>query len=293
MLADPGRAIAKVKFISWPLLEWLSQYSTKPCHTIVMELIDTHCHLNHPDFDEDRDSVRERAHNAGITQLLCIGYDLTSSQRASELTRWSEIYAAIGIHPEAAYEWNAEAQEEMCRLYLRGKVAAYGEIGLDYHWETVPKEKQKEVFREQIDFAQLLPSDGPRLPLIIHNRDALTDTLAILKESDTTAPIVMHCFTGNTEAAHACLEAGCFLGIGGVATFKKSDDLRAAIAFAPLDRLLLETDCPYLAPQFRRGRRNEPSYLPAVAETVAAVKGMTVEKIAEVTTETARKLLGM
>lgn len=274
-------------------MEQLSQYSTKPCHTILMELIDTHCHLNHPDFDEDRDSVRERALSSGIIRMICIGYDLASSQRASELTTWCEISAAIGIHPEAAYEWNTEAQEELRRLYLRGKVAAYGEIGLDYHWETVPKEKQQAVFREQIEFAQLLSGHNPPLPLIIHNRDALTDTLTILGESHTNAPIIMHCFTGDTEAAKACLEAGCYLGVGGVITFKKSDALRAAIAFAPLNRLLLETDCPYLAPQFRRGRRNEPSFLPAIAETVAAMKGTTLEEVAAATTETARKLFGI
>ncbi len=133
----------------------------------------------------------------------------------------------------------------------------------------------------------------PALPLIIHNREALTDVLAILKSSETPAPIVMHCFTGNTEDARLCLDAGCFLGIGGVATFKKSEDVRTAIADAPLERLLLETDCPYLAPQFRRGRRNEPSYLPEIAETIASVKGISSEEVAAVTTATAQSLFSM
>ena len=255
-----------------------------------MELIDTHCHLNHPNFDADREAVLERARSAGVTRLLCISYDLESSRRAVELTEWQEVYAAIGIHPESAEEWSVETAEEIRGLFQRGKVAAYGEIGLDYHWETVPKERQQTVFREQIAFAQTL---SPTLPLIIHNRDALSDTLAALKASATPAPIVIHCFTGNTDAARECLDAGCFLGIGGVATFKKSDAIRAAVAYAPLDRLLLETDCPYLAPQSHRGRRNEPSFLPEVAAIVAAAKGLPVEDVAAATTHTARSLFRM
>ncbi len=254
-----------------------------------MELFDTHCHLNHPAYDADREQARERAKAAGITRLLCIGYDRESSRRAAALTHWEELYAAVGIHPEAAEEWGVDAAEEMRALFRQGKVAAYGEIGLDYHWETVPHSRQQAVFGAQIAFAQTL---SPALPLIIHNRDALADTLAALKASETQAPIVMHCFTGDTDAARACLDAGCFLGIGGVATFKKSDALRAAVAYAPLERLLLETDCPYLAPQGHRGHRNEPAYLPLVAQAVAAAKGLPVEQIAAATTATARTLFG-
>ena len=171
-------------------------------------------------------------------------------------------------------------------------MTAYGEIGLDYHWDTVPRERQREVFAAQITFALSLRPEAP-LPLVIHNRDALADVLAVLKASQTPAPIVMHCFTGDTETARQCLDAGCCLGIGGVATFKKSDAVREAVAFAPLERLLLETDCPYLAPQFKRGRRNEPSYLPAICEAVAAAKSRTTEEVAAATTATAKALFGM
>ena len=256
------------------------------------EFVDTHCHLNHEDFDRDRDEVRERAAASGVTRLLCIGYDRASSRRAARLTKDAGIYAAVGIHPESAREWNEETASEMTALYRAGagRLAAYGEIGLDYHWDTVPRDRQQEVFAAQIAFAQSL---SPTLPLIIHNREAQEDILAVLHSSGTPAPVIMHCFTGDTEAARAYLDAGCYLGIGGVATFKKSDAVRAAVAYAPLERLLLETDCPYLAPQFKRGRRNEPSYLPAVAETVAAAKGPTVEEVAAVTTATARALFGM
>jgi len=227
------------------------------------EFVDTHCHLNHEDFDGDQAEARERAMAAGVTRLLCIGYDRASSRSAAALAGDSGVYAAVG---------------------------AYGEIGLDYHWDTVPRDRQQKVFAAQITFAQGL---SPTLPLIIHNRDAQEDILALLRASMTPAPVVMHCFTGDTDAARACLDAGCFLGIGGVATFKKSEAVRAAIAYAPLERLLLETDCPYLAPQFKRGRRNEPSYLPAIAETVADAKGLTVEEVAGATTATARTLFGM
>lgn len=257
-----------------------------------MELIDTHCHLNHEAYEEDRDEVRERARGAGVMRLLNIGYDRASSRRAVALTEWEEAYAAVGIHPESAEEWGEEAAGEMAALYhaTPGKVVAYGEIGLDYHWDTVSRERQGEVFAAQIEFARSL---SPTLPLIIHNRDATKEVLAVLKTSATPAPIIMHCFTGDLEVAKHFLDAGFYLGIGGVATFKRSDDVRAAVTYAPLGRLLLETDCPYLAPQFKRGRRNEPAYLPAIAETVAGAKGLTVEEVAEATTATAQRLFGM
>ena len=254
-----------------------------------MELFDTHCHLNHADFNSDRVEARQRAREAGVTRLLCIGYDLESSRGAIELSVWEEMRAAIGIHPESAEEWSLEIAATLRQLYDTGKAAAYGEIGLDYHWDSVPRARQSEVFREQIAFASTL---SPTLPLIIHTRDALAETLAVITASATKAPIVMHCFTGDVKDAAACLDAGCYLGIGGVATFKKSEEVRAAIAYAPLERLLLETDCPYLSPQYKRGRRNEPSYLPAIAEVVATAKGLTLQEVADVTTRTARGLFG-
>lgn len=259
---------------------------------MIHEFTDTHCHLNHEDYQGDLEEVQERARAAGVTRLLCIGYDRASSRRAVELAAAPGLCAAVGIHPEAADEWNEETAAEMAALFHAGagKVAAYGEIGLDYHWDTVPRPRQQEVFAAQIAFAQSL---SPTLPLIIHNREALDDILGQLRVSGTPAPVVMHCFMGDTNTARACLDAGYYLGIGGVATFKKSDAVRAAVAYAPLDRLLLETDCPYLAPQFKRGRRNEPAYLPAIAETVAAAKGISVEEVSGATTATARKLFGM
>ncbi len=257
-----------------------------------MDWIDTHCHLNHPQFAEDEAAVRARAQDAGVTRLLCIGYDEASSRRAAALCREDGVYAAVGIHPEAAPEWNADTGARLAALFAEapGRVAAWGEIGLDYHWDTGQRARQQQVFAEQIACARAL---SPTLPLIIHCRDAQDDVLAVLREASSPAPIIMHCFTGDWNAARGILDAGCYLGIGGVATFKKSDALRDAITRAPLSRLLLETDCPYLAPQAWRGKRNEPSYLPAVAETVAAAQGVPIETVAQVTTETARALFQM
>ena len=258
-----------------------------------MNFVDTHCHLNHPDFDGSEEvAVRDRARAAGVTRLLCIGYDEPSSSRAAVLARTPGLYAAVGLHPDAGAEWTADTAARLGTLWRAApdRVVAWGEIGLDYHWDTLPRPEQQRVFIEQIAFARAL---SPTLPLIIHCRDAEDDVLGVLRDSETPAPVVMHCFTGDTRHAQRCLDAGYFLGIGGVATFKKSDALRAAIEYAPLDRLLLETDCPYLAPQPWRGKRNEPGYLPAVAQTVAAVKNIPIETVAAATTATALSLFGM
>ena len=227
-----------------------------------------------------------------MSRLIIVGYDAASSARACSLARTApSLYAAVGVHPEAAAEWDGEAAS-LTALYRehRSWIVAWGEIGLDYHWDTVDRRKQRDVFAAQIAAARDL---DPRLPLIIHCRDAQDDVLSVLRDAASPAPVVMHCFTGDTEAASACLDAGYFLGIGGVATFKKSEALRAAVAYAPLDRLLLETDCPYLAPQAWRGKRNEPSYLPAVAQAVAAAHGSSVSEIADATTANATALFRM
>lgn len=256
-----------------------------------MEWIDTHCHLNDPAFDADREEARTRAREAGVSTLVCIGADLAGSRRAAHLSQEPGIFAAIGIHPEAGAEWTSETADALRELYAQTPgIVAYGEIGLDYHWESVPREHQQQVFLEQIAFAATL---SPTLPLVIHCRDAQDDVLMALHDSGTSAPVVMHCFTGDIDAARAVLDAGCLLGIGGVATFKKAQALREAIAFSPLDRLLLETDCPYLAPQPWRGRRNEPSYLPAIGQAVADAKSLSLEAVADATTANARRVFGL
>lgn len=263
--------------------------------------VDTHCHLNHEDFAVDEAAVLARARAAGVMRLLCIGYDEASSRRAVQLARSAPgLFAAIGLHPDAGAEWSRDTEARLRALYRDHQpcIAAYGEIGLDYHWETLPRSRQQEVFGAQIAFAASL---SPTLPLIIHCREAQSDPhrtaqadiLALLRESGTAASIVMHCFTGDWESAQVCLNAGCFLGIGGVATFKKPAALREAVARAPLHRLLLETDCPYLAPQPWRGKRNEPSHMPAIAQAVADAKGLPLPTVADATTANALSLFGL
>jgi TatD DNase family protein len=254
-----------------------------------MRLCDTHCHLNLDAYDGDRDLVIARAEEAGVGRFLVIGFDLESSLRAVELAARPNLRAAIGIHPESGLEWMPEIRDRLTSLFRSHAdcIAAYGEIGLDYHWETLPRDRQQAIFQEQIAFAAEL---SPALTLIIHCRDAFEDVLAVLRGSGTPNPIVMHCFTGDRKDAEACLEIGCFLGIGGVVTYKKSEAVRDAVAAAPLDRLILETDCPYLAPQPWRGKRNEPAYVTAVADVVASVRGISVEDLAAATSATAGRL---
>lgn len=256
-----------------------------------MRICDTHCHLNLAVYDDDREDVLRRAQEAGVSNFLIIGFDVESSRRAVALSSPPAMWAAIGIHPESGEEWTEATRLLLHDLYRANpqKIAAYGEIGLDYHWETLPRDRQQQIFHEQIAFAATLSA---RLPLIIHCRDAFDDVLTVLRNSGTQNPVVMHCFTGDTEAARRCLDLGCYLGLGGVVTYKKSEPIRDAVASAPLDRLILETDCPYLAPQKWRGKRNEPSYITAVAETVAAVRGVSVEEIVEATTRNAAALFG-
>ncbi len=262
---------------------------------------DTHCHLNHEQFAVDGAAVRARARAAQVIRLLCIGYDEPSSRRAVQLAQSGpDIFAAIGLHPDAGGDWNDDTQSRLRALYSAhaARIAAYGEIGLDYHWDTLPRTHQQDVFAAQIAFAASL---SPTLPLVIHCREARDDTrraaqtdiLSLLRARETLAPVVMHCFTGDWASAQTCLDAGCFLGIGGVVTFKKSDTLREAVARAPLERLLLETDCPYLAPQGWRGKRNEPSYLPAVAQAVADARGVSLQAVADATTANALALFGL
>ena len=255
-------------------------------------LSDTHCHLNHPQFDPDLGDVLARAEGGGVGRMLCIGWDVTSSLRAVRRARECEsVFACVGIHPEHADEWNAESKTALQQLIAdpENKVRAWGEIGLDYYRDGVPRAVQMDVFAAQIDAAHHV---SPTLPLIIHCREALGDILDVLHNAQTPAPVVLHCWTGNAEDARRPLDMGCYFGVGGVATFKKSDSVRDALRVIPVDRILLETDCPYLAPQAVRGKRNEPSFIPFVAQTLADVAGLTVAQVARQTSATAARLFG-
>lgn len=254
-----------------------------------MGLTDTHCHLNHSDFDADCVEAIQRAREAGVTRLLVIGCDLASSRFAVRLAVDNhDVQAAIGIHPESAGEWSPDVREDLVAVVKQSapNIVAWGEVGLDYYWDSVSKDVQLRAFEEQIEIAKELS-----LPLIIHCRDAFSDVLDVLDDHNNPAA-VLHCFTGSASEASRAIDDGYYIGVGGIATFKKSDSLREIVRALPLDRILLETDSPYLAPQQRRGKRNEPAYVAYVAETLAPQFGLTMLEFANVTSANADRLFG-
>lgn len=250
--------------------------------------VDTHAHVNDAQFDADRDAVLARAREAGVTRIVTIGYNRATIPSALALAdRHEALYAAIGWHPHdaaACAEEDLAWVERLAREH--GKVVAIGEIGLDYYRDWAPRDAQRAMFRQQLALARRLG-----LPVILHCRDAYADVLEVLRDEGAgEIGGVMHCFTADWETAKAFLDLGFYLGIGGVVTFKTGAAVREVVQKAPLDRLLLETDCPYLAPVPHRGKRNEPAYLRHTAEVVAEVRGMAVEDVAAATTENAMRL---
>jgi TatD DNase family protein len=244
-----------------------------------VHLVDSHCHLDHEQFDRDRTGVIERAREAGIKYMLAIGTgngppDLGAAVRLAD--SYPFIYASAGVHPNDAAKVDLHTFHKLELLLEHPKVKALGEIGLDYHW-GVPKETQTPVFIHQLEIAATA-----RTPIIIHTRDAWADTIDILRThwQPTGLPCIMHCFTGNSEAARQCLDLGFHLAFGGVTTFPKAAEIRDAARITPADRLLLETDSPYLAPIPHRSKRNEPSFIVHTAEVIAAVRGITLEELA-------------
>jgi TatD DNase family protein len=243
-----------------------------------VELVDSHCHLDDEQFDSDRAAVIERAREAGVKYMLAIGSD-TAVRLADE---HPFIFVAVGIHPnESATFLDVE------RFVGHPKVKAIGEIGLDYHW-GVPKETQMPVFLRQLEIAS-----AARLPIVIHTRDAWTDTLDILRTHWKGMPCVVHCFTGSADQARECLDLGFHLALGGVATFPKSAELRAVARIIPADRLLLETDAPYLAPAPKRGKRNEPAFVQYTARVIAEARDVPVEDLAAETTANFERLFSI
>jgi TatD DNase family protein len=248
-----------------------------------VEFVDSHCHLDDKQFSEDRDAVVERARDAGVKWMLSIGTgdgppDLAAAVRLADA--YPFIFATVGIHPNDAAKTEANSFEDLESLLDHRKVIAIGEIGLDYHW-GVPKETQLPVFITQLDLAA-----KNQMPVIIHTRDAWEDTLEVLRTHwmPTGLPCLMHCFTGDEKQARECLDAGFHLAFGGVTTFPKASAVREAARIVPADRLLLETDSPYLAPAPHRGKRNEPAFLAHTARVIADARGIAVEELAAITT---------
>lgn len=253
-------------------------------------LFDTHVHLNAEQFEEDLTEVITRAQEAGVANMIVVGFDRPTITKAMELVEtYDFLYAAVGWHPVDAIDMTDADLEWIESLAAHPKVVAIGEMGLDYYWDKSPKEIQMEVFRKQIRLARRV-----KLPIIIHNREATADIITILREEEASlVGGIMHCFSGSVETAKECLEMNFYISLGGPVTFKNAKKPKEVAAEVPLDRLLIETDCPYLAPHPFRGKRNEPAYVKLVAEQIASIKQVSVEEVARITTENAKKIFGI
>ncbi|CAM4404464.1 TatD family hydrolase [Saccharibacillus endophyticus] len=253
-------------------------------------LFDTHTHMDAPEFEEDRDAAMARAVEAGVSRLVNIGFNRETIPTTLALAeKYDFVYAAIGWHPVDAIDMQEGDLEWIESLCGHEKVVAIGEIGLDYHWDKSPKDVQHRVLREQIALAKRV-----KLPIVIHNREAHEDTIRILKEENASeVGGIMHAFSGSWETAKICLDMGFHLSFGGPVTFKNAKQPKEVLEKTPMDRLLIETDAPYLTPHPYRGKRNETAYVRLVAETAAQLKGVSLEEIAEQTMKNANKLFGI
>lgn len=250
-------------------------------------LFDTHVHLNARNFFEDRDETIQRAFDAGVTHMVVVGFDRATIPLAIEIAeQYETIYAAIGWHPVDAVDMTEQELEWIEELSSHPKVVALGEMGLDYHWDKSPKDVQKEVFRKQIRLAKKL-----QMPIIIHNREATEDIIAILQEEQAASVGgIMHCYNDSVNYIQDCLDMNFYISLGGPVTFKNATLPKEVAVQVPLDRLLIETDAPFLAPHPYRGKRNEPAYVTLVAEKIAALRGMSIEEVGEITTKNAHTL---
>ncbi|HYV13988.1 MAG TPA: TatD family hydrolase [Pyrinomonadaceae bacterium] len=253
--------------------------------------IDSHAHIDGHEFDADREEVIQRAHSAGVSVILNVGTGDPHSgafERAVELGKTHEsIYTAIGTHPHDARLYDDAAEEKIKTLINNEHVIAWGEIGLDFHYDNSPRDVQVEVFKRQLRAARECD-----LPVVIHTREAESETIEILRnEYDGSG--VFHCFSGSMELAQRAIEIGFMISFSGIVTFKKADELRAVAKHVPLDRLLIETDCPYLTPIPYRGKRNEPAYVVEVARCLSMLHDVDIEKLARITSENFNRFFGL
>jgi TatD DNase family protein len=256
-----------------------------------MELFDTHAHLDEEAFRVDRDEVIERGVRSGLAAIVTIGTTAESSRRAVEIaSRYPAVYAAVGIQPNYVAEARPGDWEEIEELAGRAKVVAIGETGLDRYWDYAPIDLQRDYFSRHIELSRRLGR-----PFVVHCRNAEADVVAQLREAASKGPLagVMHSFTGTVETARECLELGLYISFAGMLTYKKNDDLRRVAGEIPLDRLLVETDAPYLAPEPMRGKRNEPAYVEHTLARLASVHGIAPAEMAAQTTRNARELFGL
>ncbi len=252
-------------------------------------LIDSHAHLDMDDFDADRDQVIKRAVQGGVMAIITVGIDLASSRKTIEIAKKYEfIYATVGYHPHNADEADAKELEKLRSLASEPKVVAWGEIGLDFFRRLSPPEKQVKAFERQLDMAT---EQG--LPVIIHDRDAHTDLLRILKSRKRQYRGVIHCFSGDYDLAMDLIELGFYISFPGTVTYKNAVDTQAAAARVPMERLLVETDCPYLTPVPFRGKRNEPLYVKHTAEKIAQLRQLDFEELAQATSANTVRLFDL
>ncbi|MCY6959202.1 TatD family hydrolase [Clostridium brassicae] len=252
-------------------------------------IFDSHAHYDDESFNEDRESVIKELMKNGIVGVLNCGASAKGMRDSVKLAEKYDIfYAAVGIHPENAYEFTDEVIDEIKKFAKEDKVKAIGEIGLDYYWEeNPPKDVQKKAFRKQMEIAKEL-----NLPVIIHDREAHKDTLEIMKEFPEVKGVV-HCFSGSVEFARECLRLGYYIGFTGVVTFKNARKILEVAGEVPLDRILVETDCPYMAPVPYRGKRNRSEYIEYIIEKIAEIKQISIEDIQHITIDNVKNMLNI
>ena len=249
---------------------------------------DSHSHMDDRRFDDDRDGIMDELKSHGVGLLMNVGCDLASSERSVALAeRYPFVYAAVGSHPDDADHVDGRLLDRYRALAGHEKVRAIGEIGLDYHYEDVPRARQIIAFEQQLELAEAL-----KLPVIVHERDAHGDAMDIVRRHPDVRG-VFHCFSGSKELALWLVERGWYIGFTGVVTFKNARRAVEAVQALPLDRILIETDCPYMAPEPYRGRRNDSRYVPLVAAKIAEIRGLTPDEAGNITTENAKRLFGI
>jgi TatD DNase family protein len=252
-------------------------------------LIDTHAHLEMTDYDEDRDEVLRRAVEGGVRQIVTIGIDRLSSHKSLKLAKaYDFLFATVGVHPHNAKDVDARALDELARLAAEPEVVAWGEIGLDFYRRHSPRAQQIDAFESQLALAS-----GLNLPVIIHSREANSEVFDILKKRKGDVKGVIHCFSGDVQLAYAYMDMGYYISIPGTVTYKKASLVQDVATHIPLERLLLETDAPFLAPVPKRGKRNEPALIVHTAEKIAQLRHQDFEAIARQTTENARKIFSL
>ena len=252
-------------------------------------MIDTHCHLFDEEFDIDREDAIKRAIDSGVEKMILVGFSHKTNEIAQEMAKkWNVFYPSAGLHPSEATKDYLKDFDQFKTFAEKNKIYAIGECGLDYHWDITYKEEQKMLFRLQCEYA--IERD---LPIIVHSRDAAKDTFDIIASYKGKLKGVMHCYSGSKEMAMEYVKLGFYISLGGPVTFKNAKEPKEVAISVPLDRLLIETDCPYLAPTPMRGKRNESSYVRYVRDEIARLKGIEIDEVERVTTNNAIKLFGI